>query len=235
MRNVSKFDREDGPLYNLWTASIFFFGMIFAWLAETTAKTAEKKALSRVLLWCDGISCMTYVLISFRLTPALASISGRPVDVGRFLEWVATCPVLILLIGEVTKTQSLSLVIVKYDYIMLVCGFLASISRDPFSNIFVCFSVGCFFKVIDGLYVMFQQAIDGKTGSKLGPLSLTYARNVTCFAWTCFPVVWFSNHYQLISFGTMELAYGLADILAKVVLTLILVNATVEQAQNEKV
>ncbi len=40
---------------------------------------------------------------------------------------------------------------------------------------------------------------------------------------------------RLISFAAGEAAYCVVDIIAKVFLTLVLVNSTVEQAQNERV
>ena len=230
-----KYDRGDGPLWNFWTASIFAFGALFAWLAQGTARTAEKLSLSRVLFWCDTIAMMTYLITGFRLTPALSSLSGTPVDVARFLEWVGTCPVLIMLIGEVTKQPKIAKQTMIFDYIMLCCGFMASITRDPYAYLFSWIAFGCFSLVVRGLYDMFTDAIEGKTDCHLSPGALEQARFSTVVSWSLFPAVWLMVHLKFISFSTGELFYGLADIMAKVVLTLILVNATVEQAQTEKV
>ncbi|KAI8895895.1 nucleotide cyclase [Globomyces pollinis-pini] len=50
-----------------------------------------------------------------------------------------------------------------------------------------------------------------------------------------FALNWFCVRYEIYSFATGEMLFGLSDICAKVLLTLILVNATVESAQNERV
>ncbi len=49
------------------------------------------------------------------------------------------------------------------------------------------------------------------------------------------PIVWILERYNFISYGTGEMLYGFSDICAKVILTFILVNASVEQAQLERV
>ena len=55
------------------------------------------------------------------------------------------------------------------------------------------------------------------------------------FAWNCFTAIWFLVRYKVISFTKGEMLFGFADIIAKVLLTLVLVNAMVESAQNERV
>lgn len=47
--------------------------------------------------------------------------------------------------------------------------------------------------------------------------------------------IWFAVRYEVISFPVGEMLFGFSDIGAKVLLTLVLVNATVESSQNEKV
>ncbi|KAJ3316398.1 hypothetical protein HDV06_003735, partial [Boothiomyces sp. JEL0866] len=49
------------------------------------------------------------------------------------------------------------------------------------------------------------------------------------------PITWFLVKYHVVSFNTGEMIYCCNDIIAKVFLTLVLVNATVEQAQAETV
>jgi hypothetical protein len=49
------------------------------------------------------------------------------------------------------------------------------------------------------------------------------------------PVVYGLVRYKYITFAQGEAGYVIADIIAKVFLTLILINATVEESQNQKV
>jgi len=92
-----------------------------------------------------------------------------------------------------------------------------------------------FVTVVSGLWQMFTEAIDGDTQCKLDSFSLTVARNATVFSWTSFPLVFFATRLRLISYPLGEALIVVADVIAKVFLTLILINATVEDSQNEKV
>jgi bacteriorhodopsin len=184
---------------------------------------------------CNLIAGTTYLLSAFRLTHALYDINGYPVEIGRYIEWISTCPVLILLIGEITKEHEVAAVTMENDYIMLSLGFLGSITREPYSFAFqmICFYQFCL--VISGLTTMFDNAIEGKNSCSLDKSALLAAKWATLITWNCFTFIWFSVRYEIIPFHVGEMMFGISDIGAKVLLTLVLVNATVESAQNEKV
>lgn len=230
-----RFDRGSSDQWYFYAASAFFIGIFFAWLANQSARNAEKKTLSNVLLLVDTISFSTYIIHSLRLTPSLRDLNGYPVDPARYLEWMSTCPVLILLIGEITKTPRVAAKALFYDYCLLITGFLSAITREPYSSIFGTLSMGCFFNVIEGFNEMFAAAIEGRSDCKLDKVSLGTAKTITVVAWWAFPITFFSVKYGVVSFNTGEQMYAIADIFAKVFLTLIVVNSTVEQAQNERV
>jgi hypothetical protein len=177
-------DRQDSNTWYYYTASVFGIGIFFSFLAFISAKTNEKKALSKVLFYCNVIAMSTYLLSAARLTHALPSILGHPVEIGRYLEWVTTCPVLILLIGEITKCQEIAAVTMRYDYTMLCFGFLASITRQPFSFTLVMICFAYFSMVLYGLEKMFRLAIEGKTDCNLDIPALTAAKYGTLCAWS---------------------------------------------------
>jgi bacteriorhodopsin len=230
-------------MWYYFTASAFAFGLFFSWLAHSTAKTTEKKSLSRILFMVDAISFSTYLITALRLTPTLRDLNGYPVDVARFLEWITTCPSLILIIGEIAKKRELAAVTMRYDYVMLICGFMASITREPYSTYFSAGALACFVNVIIGLNDMFLDAKSPKSECKLDSLTIDTARYGTVLSWSCckktmlilVPLIFYSTKFHLISYNQGEVAFCVADIFAKVFLTLVLVNATVEQSQNERV
>jgi bacteriorhodopsin len=234
-RKQPQFDRGDSNSWYFYTASVFAIGIFFSFLALISAKTPEKKALSKVLMSCCMIAMSTYILSAFRLTHALYDLNGYPVDVGRFIEWISTCPVLILLIGEITKSPEIAAATMENDYIMLSLGFLGAITREPYSLFFQMLCFYFFALVIFGLNEMFNNAIEGKTKCTLDKNALLVSKYATLITWNAFAFIWFSVRYNVISFAQGEMLFGLADIGAKVLLTLVLVNATVESAQNEKV
>jgi class 3 adenylate cyclase len=82
---------------------------------------------------------------------------------------------------------------------------------------------------------MYTDAIEGRSGCKLDKMALKLARVATIIAWNAFPIVYGLVRWKFISFAAGEAGYVIADIIAKVFLTLILINATVEESQNEKV
>jgi class 3 adenylate cyclase len=53
--------------------------------------------------------------------------------------------------------------------------------------------------------------------------------------WNIFPIIWYLVRGEIVTYDVGEALYCVNDIFAKVFLTLVLVNSTVEQAQNEKV
>jgi class 3 adenylate cyclase len=233
-KKLHKFDRGDANMWYAFTSCAFAFGTFFAWLSYTIAKSPEKKALSKVLLYVDMMSFCTYVLSALRLTPALKDANGYPVDIARFMEWVCTCPSLILLVGEITKNKRLATRTSNYDYCLLFFGFMSAITKEPYSSYFAFAALACFTQVITGLDDMFKSALTDPT-CKLDQLSIQIARYATLLTWSCFPATFFSTKYRILSYSQGEMCFCIADIGAKVFLTLVLVNSSVEQSQNERV
>jgi bacteriorhodopsin len=180
---LERFDRQDGADWNIWTATIFFFGILSAFLSQQASKTVEKRQLSGVLFTCCTIACATYLLMAYNLSPALRSPGGTPTYFARYIEWIVCCPVLIGLIGEITKSTKKVGHVILADYIMIICGFSASIIKEPYSTFFGWAAIGCFFLVIQGLYDMYTDAMDKKTDSALSFEALRQARFVTVLAW----------------------------------------------------
>ena len=232
---LNKFDREESDVYYLYAASAFTIALLFAGLAHVTAKSPEKKSLTRALFLIDIIPTGTYLLHAFRLTPAFRDVNGYPVDVARYIEWITTCPVLLLLIGEVTKNNHVCQMSVINDYLMLITGFLAAVTREPYSVVFAAISVGHFFVILSGLWEMYTAAIEGRTDSKVDKTTLYAARAASITSWTAFATIWFLVKYNFVTFFQGEVLYVFSDIIAKVYLTLIMVNSTVDQTQTERV
>lgn len=229
------FNRGMSDIWYLYTASAFFLGISFAVLGYCSARNSEKKNLAAILMIIDFVAMSSYIIQAMRWTPTLNGLNGVPIDPSRFLEWFATCPVLIYMIAEITKNHEMAKSLMINDYLLLVFGFFASIMREPFSSWMNTLSCICFMAVVQGLFKMYQAAIDGETGCKLDTVGLRVAQFSTCLAWTLFPIVWILQMHGMVTYAVGEALYCVTDIVAKVFLTLVLVNATVEQAQNERV
>lgn len=179
----TKFDRDISDYGYVCAISAFIIGVGFAILGYNSAKTAEKKGLAMVLLLVDIVATCTYALHFFRLTPSLKDANGYPVDVGRYIEWLTCCPSLIALIGNVTRNTTIVDRTMTHDYILVIAGFLASILKQPWSELFLIISCGCHCIVVTGLHDMFTDAIEGKTACNLDKTALKLSRAACLFAW----------------------------------------------------
>jgi bacteriorhodopsin len=187
---VKPFKRGYADTFYGYAAIAFSIGTLFAWLGVRGAKTSEKKTMAKVFMYVNLIATSTYIIQATRLTPVLRGVNGMPVDLARFLEWFSTCPPLIHMIGAITRNPKLSKKIISSDYMVKICGFMASISREPYSYIFSTVAVAAFCHLILGLWSMFTNAIDGETDCKLDVDALKFARTLTIYSWIAFPITW---------------------------------------------
>ncbi|KAJ3272524.1 hypothetical protein HDV01_005475 [Terramyces sp. JEL0728] len=204
------FDRGNSDGWYKNNASAFVISGTFAFFANLTANSPDKKSLAVVLLLVNLITLCSYLLMAWRLTPQFKDGNQYPVDVARYLEWIATCPNLILLVGEFTKENTFTFRIFVYDYLMLISGFLASTTTGSISTISLLMSCIYFVLIMQGLHFMFTKAIAGGTLCVLDKQTLQIAHASTMVGWTIY-------------------------IIAKAFLTIVLVNATIEQTQSETV
>ncbi|KAJ1503684.1 Nitrogen permease regulator 2 [Coelomomyces lativittatus] len=214
----------------------FLVGLVFAFLGFQSAKNPEKKSLSLCLLGVNFISFTSYLLILLRLTPTMEGVLSNPVEPARYLEWISTCPILILLIDDITHSSRNSKWVVINDYVLCLTGFLGAVlTPRPFGDLFHWISCCSFSFVVYSLWKSFTDAIDGITNSKVEISALRWLRISTTFTWTAFPFAWFAYLSHLLTFTQIEAVFSMIDIGAKVFLTLVLVNNTVDQAQNIRV
>ena len=176
-------------------ASAFSLGCAFAGLGYSGARNVEKKQLTFVLFGVNFIAMCTYASFAMRLTPSILGCGGIPIDVARYLEWFCACPVLIFMIGEITKSEKKSQSrSVMMDYFMLLLGFIASVTREPYSQIFGTLATVVFVFIVMNLHSMFQKAIDGETACTIDPVGLRAAQIATDISW-CLCTL--SHHFHL--------------------------------------
>ncbi|KAJ3100282.1 Guanylate cyclase soluble subunit beta-2 [Phlyctochytrium planicorne] len=231
---VKKFNRGVTDDWYIYTASAFALAVVYSYIAYASATSAYKKSLAKVLCSVNAIAMSSYLIQVFRLTPTFMDYVGHPCDPSRFLEWLATCPVLIYLIAEITKNEHIADETASYDYSLIILGFFAAALKQPFSEICAtlstCFFVHCLWNIMG----MFGTAIRGETNCRLNISSLKTAKYVTFGAWNAFTITWYVQRSKIVSYETGEIMFCISDIFAKVFLTLILVNATLEESQNQK-
>ena len=168
-----------------------------------------------------------------RITLPEASLE-TPVDVVRYLEWIFTCPTLILLMAQITQTQHQPTYAIGADYLVCIAGFLGSILPPPMGEIFLTVSVIAFIYVVQSMWMYFTAALASEKPT-MEKMNLQFLRWQSTLTWTLFPVVYFAHSRGFLSYELGEAFYITADVGAKIFFTLVLVNSSVEQAQNAKV
>ncbi|KAJ3140821.1 Guanylate cyclase 2G [Physocladia obscura] len=218
-----KYDRGYADEFYAYTAASY-----------ANAQNDEKKNLGKVLCIVNFIAMASYILQYTHMTPTFMDYVGNPIDPSRYFEWVATCPILIYLIAEITDNHKMADNAATCDYTLIVLGFAATFFKQPYSEFFACLSSCFFFKTIYSLMDMFGTALAGKTRCKLDVSALKKARFVTFVAWNSFTITWYIQRAKFITFEQGELLFCVNDLFAKVFLTFILVNATLEESMNAK-
>ncbi|KAJ3074367.1 hypothetical protein HDU98_011436 [Podochytrium sp. JEL0797] len=229
-----RFDRGIATELYAYTAGCFGIAVIYSYIAYANAQNNEKRDLGKVLCLVNFIAMASYLMQWTRTTPTYTDYVGNPVDPSRFFEWIATCPILIYLIAEITQNHAMASRTASFDYTLLFLGFGATFLQQSISHWFALSAVVCFFYTIYDLMTMFNMAIEGKTGCKLEPVSLRYAQVITLISWSSFAITFHLQLYQFVSYEQGEVLFCISDIFAKVFLTLILVNATLEESMNSK-
>ncbi|KAJ3412237.1 Guanylate cyclase 2G [Chytridiales sp. JEL 0842] len=229
-----KYDRGFSDEMYLYTATAFGVAIIYSFIAYYQAKNEEKKALAKVLCAVNIVAGASYLIQLYRLTPTFVDYVGHPVDPSRFFEWLATCPILIYLIAEITRNEHMASETATYDYTLILLGFAACFVKQPYSEILATLSTTFFYHTLKNLMDAYNSAMKGDTGCKLDVTSLKSARAVTFGAWNAFTIVWYIQRSKIVSYEVGELLFCISDIFAKVFLTIILVNASLEESSNEK-
>jgi len=233
-----EFDKsyDKAETYYGYAAMTFAMGIAFSYMGFSGASNYEKKTLSATLLAVNVFAFLCYMSIWFKFTPTLVDpYLKTPVYPIRYLEWITCCPTLIIMIAQITQTKKNLYTAIAADYMVVITGFLGAALPAPWSVLFNFLSFAAFYVVMDNMWKYYTNAIERPKQGAADAQSLQVLRVTSLIAWNAFPAVWLLQNLQIVSHPTAEALYVCADILAKVFFTLVLVNSSVEQAQNVKV
>ncbi|KAJ3238780.1 hypothetical protein HDU81_007169 [Chytriomyces hyalinus] len=230
------------PVYNRgvatefysYTAVAFLLAVVYSFVALVNSQNSEKRQMGQVLCLVNFIAMANYISQAMELSPSYFDGYGHPTDPSRFLEWITTCPVLIYLIAEITDTHDLADETATGDYILIFFGAMSTFFKQPYSMILACCSVTFFYSTITNIGTMFERAIRQETMCSLDPAALKKSQILTVASWSFFPIAFFLQRGNIVSYQVGEILFCLSDICSKVFLTLILVNATLEESMNSK-
>ncbi|KAJ3354057.1 Guanylate cyclase 2G [Entophlyctis luteolus] len=217
-----------------YTGCCFLLAVIYSFIAYANAQNNEKRDLGKVLCIINTVAMSSYFLQYAHKTPTFYDFVGNPQDPSRYFEWLATCPILIYLIAEITDNHKLAGITATLDYLLIIFGFFACFFKQPYTEILAVLSTSCFCFTLNNLMIMFNTAIEGRTSCTLDATSLRSAKYITFAAWNSFTITWYIQRAKFVTYEQGEVIFCITDIFAKVFLTFILVNATLEESMNAK-
>jgi hypothetical protein len=74
---------------------------------------------------------------------------------------------------------------------MTLFGFLASIARHPYDELFATTAMFCYLYALNGINTAFSMAIDGETNCAFSVDSLKSIRSLTYFSWNWITAAWY--------------------------------------------
>ena len=223
------------PAVYLHGSNFYFFGIFFAWLGWVCTSSPERKSLASVLFIVNSIGLITHHLQAFGKASFYRDINGHPIFIPQYLDRIMTTPSLLSLMSMTTKSNFGRQWLISSNTIFIGFEFLGSILKSPFDMYSRLFTIPHSIAVIAGMWVMFTEAIQGKTGSKLRKSFLKWCRFICIAAWLIFPILQWLKYHRFLSFILAEALIVISDGMMKVLMTVALINAAVESSQNEKI
>ncbi|KNE66908.1 hypothetical protein AMAG_19549 [Allomyces macrogynus ATCC 38327] len=92
-------------------------GVAFSGMGFLGAKSTEKKAMALALFGVNVMTLATYVLVLLRLSPTIEGSQSNAVEPARYLEWLATGPVLIQVIADITQSPNNPTAVIAMNYL----------------------------------------------------------------------------------------------------------------------
>jgi class 3 adenylate cyclase len=212
----------------------YAFGIIFSFLTYVGTRNPERKSLAIALLGVKSIAFSSYVLQYLRLTPANLTATGVPWLTARSMEWLFCTNTLLWVYRQVTCAYDPMFNTLFLNTAMVVTGWLGAVLKEPFATWMDTTSCLLYLPVIDHVMDMFQRAIDGKTPCRLDKRSLKFAKWSIWLSWWAFTVVYYVQKDKIVDIATGEAMYVCCDMIAKVLFTLIMINATQELSTAEQ-
>ncbi|KAJ3286325.1 Heat-stable enterotoxin receptor [Rhizoclosmatium sp. JEL0117] len=183
-----------------------------------------------------GMVALIYYLTYLRAGMVYADHNGYPVDALKFIGYGFGAPYVAYFAGQVSNAdQASTYFAVLMAYCTMFLGFLISIARPPFGEIFSVLCVWSMLTALNQISKMYQAAIDGEVDNKVDVWTLGALRNATFFGWTGNAISFFLVRSGFLSYDLGEFAMAFTVFVAKIVVMLIFVNNAVEETQIDTV
>lgn len=198
-------------------ASLYFiyrFKVVEDGLGEFSTGIQYRDFYGLLTVMVPMMAAATYLFVSLGL--GTMTVGGREVVWLRYFEWSLTTPLLIIGVVILTQSTSLTSSMMVLDFVMILSGFVASVTQGTLKHISFAISTLLFIFL---LYLLLRKATDAaeKRTGRARHL-FTRLRNLIVVVWLIYPVVWImsTDGYALISYSLSNLLFLGLDVVAKI-------------------
>ena len=192
--------------------------------------SAKRRRVSSTVLYITIVACYTHYLMVQGSDLLVKSVEGTYYSLLRYLEWMLTTPVLLILVFQLhalvvgtqnSKYRTDMYVTVVADEVMLVMGMLVNEMDGPARGVFFVVSMACFFYIIGKCVSLFQEMLmnDLTKGDRTRFIVLAIAKTV---CWMSFPAVFVAKELGYIDTSAEHEWFLSCDVLTKAAYCLLL-------------
>jgi sensory rhodopsin len=208
--------------FQLWLGTV---GMAVGTLPPLyTALTNERRRTrSLVLAAITGVAALAY--LGMALGYGNLTVSGRPLYVLRYVDWVVTTPLMVLYLGLLCNpSRRIYAALVAADVVVIASGVAAVVIPGPVR--FASYLVGCVAYVSLLYLLVYTLPRAASFPSPDAAAVFEKLRNLTAMLWTIYPAVWLlgPTGTGLLLPGTESLVVVYLDLISKVGFVVIAVN-----------
>lgn len=181
---------------------------------EFTVGMSYRYFYALLIVMVPLIAAVSYLFMSMGLGTMM--VGGAEVVWLRYFEWALTTPLLIMGVIALTQDSSLTAEMMVLDVLMILTGFVATVTTGTMKHgAFVVSSL--FFVAL--IYLMLKKAT-GAARRRPGRVEEIFIdlRNLTVAVWVLYPIVWTvsTDGYALVGLEVSSLLFLGLDIIAKI-------------------
>ncbi|MCX2818523.1 MAG: bacteriorhodopsin [Methanobacteriota archaeon] len=209
----------------LWAGalSMLLGTAVYLWLGRNVA--VYEQSFFVISISITVIAATAYLAMA--LGTGRVTVGGEEVLIARYIDWILTTPLVVVLLGLVANaSRRLIVTLVVVDICMMITATLGALTPS-LSATAVWFGVGSV------AYLIFLYLVLGSLSSAVTEMPdavsdvYTTLRNLTVVVWSLYPVVWLlgGNVLGVVPSLAEGVAFVVLDILSKVVFSYILLSS----------
>ena len=227
-------DRGEAELSYQFIGGIFAFACFIFFLAWLGSNSRERKSVSFAMMSICSLPFLTYsFIIPYRLGLTFQDLNGNPLDIAPHWEAICATPLLIHVIGEITKTRQLAFTTNFWNSWVFIFGVSGMvITTEPMSPLMLWLAMGSYSITLKFMSKQFDLALE--SGSTMTSNGLIMAK-FSAFLGNHIPALIYGlNRFQIIPFSQFVVLDGLGQWVAKFIFGMIVLFNLGDRLANQK-